>query len=34
MIKRKIENFKTLKYQNKKPSKFTRRKANTPSPPL
>jgi hypothetical protein len=28
-----IENFRTSKYQNKKPSKFTRRKVNTPSPP-
>jgi hypothetical protein len=28
------ENSKTSKYQNKNPLKFTRRKTNTPSPPL
>jgi hypothetical protein len=34
MTRRKIEDFKTSKYQNKKLSKFTRRKANTTlSPP-
>jgi len=32
--KKKIEDSKTSKYENKKLSKFTRRKANTPSPPL
>jgi hypothetical protein len=35
MIRRKIKNFETSKYENKKLLKFTRRKANTPlSPPL
>jgi hypothetical protein len=29
MAKRKIENSTTLKYQNKKPSKFIKRKENT-----
>jgi hypothetical protein len=32
--KKKIKDSKTSKYKNKKISKFTRRKANTPSPPL
>jgi hypothetical protein len=32
--KKKIENSKTSKYENIFFSKFTRRKANTPSPPL
>jgi len=32
--KKKLNNFKTSKYQNKKPSKFTRRNANAPSPSL
>jgi hypothetical protein len=32
--KKKIENSKTSKYQNKKPSKFIKRKANTSSPLL
>ncbi len=31
--KKKIEDSKTSKYQNKKPSKFTRRKINTLTPP-
>jgi hypothetical protein len=31
---KKIEDSETSKYQNKKPSKFTRRKENTLSPPL
>jgi hypothetical protein len=32
--KKKIEDLETSKYQNKRLSKFTRRNANTPSPPL
>jgi hypothetical protein len=32
--KKKIKDFGTSKYKNKKNSKFTRRKANTPSPRL
>jgi len=32
--KKKIKDSKTSKYKNKKLSKFIRRKANTPSPPL
>jgi len=32
--KKKIKNSGTSKYKNKKNSKFTRRQANTPSPPL
>jgi len=32
--KKNIKYSKTSKYENKKISKFTRRKANTPSPPL
>jgi hypothetical protein len=34
MTKRKIENFATLKYQNKKPSKFIKRKENSHPLPL
>jgi len=30
---KKIKDSKTSKYENKKLSKFTRRKTNTPSPP-
>jgi hypothetical protein len=34
MTKRKLKNFETSKYQNRKPSKFISRKTNTPSPSL
>jgi hypothetical protein len=33
MTRRKIENFQTSKYKNKKLLKFTRRKANNPPRP-
>jgi len=32
--KKKIENYRTSKYQNKKSSKFTRRTKDNPSSPL
>jgi hypothetical protein len=31
-IRRKLKNFEISKYQNRKPSKFTSRKTNTPLP--
>jgi hypothetical protein len=32
--KKKIKDFENSKYENKKLSKFIRKKSNTPSPPL